>query len=69
MGFWDLITEGAKFVGKKYNDFSGDLKKYKEEYSSYDDERLMRLYDTASGMRKIAIASVLADRKKERERG
>lgn len=68
MGFWDLVKSGAKFVGEKYNDFSGELHKYKEEYSSYDDERLSRLYNSTNGIRKIAIASILADRRRERER-
>ena len=64
MGFWDLVKSGAKFVGEKYNDFSDELQKYKAEYSRYDDESLRRLFNSTSGIRKIAIASIL----KERER-
>lgn len=66
MGFWDLVKSGAKFVGEKYNDFSGELKKYKAEYSNYDDERLRRLFNSTNGIRKIAIASILKERERER---
>lgn len=64
MGFWDLIKEGAEFVGEKYKDFSGEVNKYKVQYSNYDDEKLKRLFNSTSGIRKIAITSIL----KERER-
>lgn len=66
MGLWDLVKSGAKFVGEKYNDFSGELQKYKAEYSNYDDERLRRLFNSTNGIRKIAIASILKERERER---
>ena len=32
MGLWDLIKEGAEFVGDKYKDFSGEVNKFKAQY-------------------------------------
>ena len=54
MGLWDLIKEGAEFVGDKYKDFNGEVNKFKAQYSNYDDETF--------GARKIAIASILKER-------
>ena len=62
MGLWDLIKEGAEFVGDKYKDFSGEVNKFKAYYSKYDDESLKRLFNSTSGARKIAIASILKER-------
>lgn len=62
MGLWDLIKEGAEFVGDKYKDFSGEVNKFKAQYSNYDDETLKRLFNSTSGARKIAIASILKER-------
>lgn len=61
MGLWDLIKEGAEFVGEKYKDFSGDINKYKAQYSNYDDENLKRLFNSTSGARKITIGSILKE--------
>lgn len=62
MGLWDLIKEGAEFIGDKYKDFNGEVNKFKAQYSNYDDEHLKRLFNSTSGARKIAIASILKER-------
>ena len=62
MGLWDLIKEGAEFVGDKYKDFNGEVNKFKVQYSNYDDEHLKRLFNSTSGARKSAIASILKER-------
>ena len=62
MGLWDLIKEGAEFVGDKYKNFNGEVNKYKAQYANYDDESLKRLFNSTSGTRKIAIASILKER-------
>lgn len=71
MSFWDSVKKVGKEIGTTiYDDTYKKLHRileYEEKYGEYPDEELWRLYRSASGNRRLAIARVLKKRQLERD--
>lgn len=55
MGIFDSI---GGYTSKKKDQFT----EYREKYDRYDDERLKKAYMQASGVKKMAIGTLLKER-------
>ena len=66
MGFIEGFTKVCKAIYKCYSDFSqktqAEYNRYLENYENYDVDRLMRIYESASGVKKMALASLIRDK-------
>jgi len=55
MGLFDTISSYASDKKDQFNE-------YREKYDRYDNERLMKEYQRASGVKKMAIGTLLKER-------
>lgn len=66
MGWKDALKKAGTFVlnsiREKNEAMREELQRYREIYDRYDDDSLLRKYRSTSGMRKIAIGSLLKER-------
>lgn len=49
-------------IREKNEAMRAEYERYREIYERYDDDKLLRMYRGASGMKKIAIGSLLKER-------
>ena len=66
MNFKDGFVTVCKSVFKYVSDYSqktqAEYQEYREKYEHYDVDRLMRIYESASGVKKMALATLIRDR-------
>ena len=62
MGFFDVLLNVGKNVVDTINEKQERIMHYKDLYSSYDDEALIRKYKTATGDAKLGAGLVLKER-------
>jgi hypothetical protein len=62
MGFWDVLKDVGKGVIDTVKEKQERIMYYKDLYSSYDDEALIRKYKTATGDAKLGAGLVLKER-------
>lgn len=62
MGFLNILEKGIKAGMGKAQKYKEDVEKYKMQYDRYDDRRLMELFKSSTGARKIACGLLLRER-------
>lgn len=66
MSFKEGFVTVCKSVFKYFSDYSqktqAEYQEYREKYEDCDVDRLMRIYESASGVKKMALASLIRDK-------
>lgn len=62
MGFWDICKTLLNSASEKMQNMNEEYNSYRERYENVEDQQLIRYYRNASGVKKMALASLLRDR-------
>lgn len=62
MSLLNMLEKGLKAGIDKAQQNKEEIEKYKMEYDRYDDRRLMELFRSSSGTRKMACGLLLRER-------
>lgn len=62
MGFLNTIGKGLQFGAEQLKKNKAEVEDYKAQYERYDDRRLMEMFQSSSGSRKLACGLLLKER-------
>lgn len=62
MGFLDVCKSVLEYIQEKNEEFQNEYQRYRDIYDDRDDEALKRYYQSSTGVKKAAIASLLRER-------
>ena len=66
MNFKEGFVAVCKSIYKCISDYSqktqAEYQEYRERYKHYDVDRLMRVYESSSGVKKMALASLIREK-------
>lgn len=62
MSFWDVCKSALGYLQESNEKMQNEYQHYRELYDRKDDESLKRLYQSSTGIKKMAIASLLRER-------
>ena len=62
MVFGDICKTLLNSASEKMQNMSEEYNSYRERYENVEDQQLIRYYRNASGVKKMALASLLRDR-------